>query len=230
MITHKQKWITAAVIILFVPVLGIVYTASPSSGSSALTNQDSTKNYKSDPLSVELNNRAMTLWQNELLKDRPDSYTLALVIELLDSAITIDSSNYIPYTNKSNVLCNMGHKQEAVAVMEKCIKNKPGFAEGINFLGMLYEALGKKKEAMRNYENALAVFEKRYREKHSFNDRGNGIIVLLQLGRKKEADSLAGRLRYEFPERQKEIADFLTTYTSYNHDEMITGICGSKYK
>lgn len=191
--------------------------------------EKSAKSRKFNQVSVELNNKALRLWQKEILKEKPDSNIKALVISLLDSAITVDSSFYAAYSNKTNILLGYGRTQEAIETMGKCIKNRPGFAEGIDLLGMVYEGNGNKKEAIKNYEKALAVYRKCFKEKHDFTDYGNGIMTLLQLGRGKEADSLVSKFPIEFPDRKQEIADFINLYKTYNHKEEIENICRKRY-
>ncbi|MGE5354033.1 MAG: tetratricopeptide repeat protein [Acidobacteriota bacterium] len=182
-----------------------------------------------NPVSMELNNKALSFWQKEMLKEKPDSSVAVLVISLLDSAITADSSYYLAYDNKANILLGYGRTLEAIETMEKCIKNIPDFAEGIDLLGMVYEFIGSKKEAIKNYEKALAVYRKRFTEKHDFNDYSNGIITLLQLGRKKEAESLVNNLPGEFPDKSKGTADFINLYKTYNHKETIKDLCRKRY-
>ncbi|MCU7492834.1 MAG: tetratricopeptide repeat protein [Ignavibacteria bacterium] len=184
---------------------------------------------KFNSASIELNNKALSLWQKEMVKEKPDFRVAVLVISLLDSAITADSSYYLAYGNKANILLGYGRTLDAIETMEKCIKNSPEMAESIALLGMLYEGNKNKKEAIKNYEKALAVYRMRFKEKHDFTDYSNGIIILLQLGKKKEADSLVSKLPGEFPDRNKEIADFLNLYKTYNHKETIKDLCRKRY-
>lgn len=226
----KQKWIAA----VFLPLLGviivsIVYTGSQLTNVTIRRIQKPVRTMKFNQVSVEFNNKALSLWQKEMLKEKPDSSLAVFVISLLDSAITADSSYYLAYGNKANILLGYGRTLEAIETMEKCIKNSPDMAERIALLGMLYEGNGNKSEAVKNYEKALAVYRKRFKEKHDFNDYSNGIVTLLQLGREKEADSLANKLPGEFPDKNKEIANFLNLFKTYNHKETIKDLCRKRY-
>lgn len=224
---NKQKWIILIAALLI--VLLVVNMASLVYNHTSGIEQGTIKRTKYNPLAIELNNKAMALWQKEVLKRKPDYNVAQQVTKLLDSSIALDSSYYLASGNKVNILSGFGHKLEAIETLERCVGKVPSFAEGIDLLGMFYESLGRKEEALINYRKAVSIFEKRLKEKHSFNDRGNEILVLLKSGRKAEADSLVGELPHEFPDKKKEIASFLGIYTNYNHDEMIKSICGRQY-
>ncbi|HEX2868469.1 MAG TPA: tetratricopeptide repeat protein [Ignavibacteriales bacterium] len=227
----KQKWIAAVFLLLFgITITAIVYKGAHFVKGIPQSVQKPAKSMEFNSVSIELNNKALGLWQKELLKEKPNSSVAGLVISLLDSAITVDSSYYLAYGNKANILLGYGRTQEAIKTMEKCIKNRPGSVEGIDLLGMMYEFTGDKKEAINKYEQALSFYQERFKEKHDFNSRGSEIITLLQLGRKREADSLVSKLPVEFPDKNKETADFLTLYKTFNHKEEIENICRKRYK
>src|SRR5437867_3737760 len=92
-----------------------------------------TKKGLNQALATDLNNKA-----EELLNSNPDS---ALI--LLDSALKFDSENYILYFNKGHVYISKGEYLKTIGIYKKMLIRKPDFAQGVTFLGMLYEKTGR---------------------------------------------------------------------------------------
>lgn len=232
MVINKTK-LTFSVISLLITLIfaAIAITVVPEYlQKESQLNRIQIKIRRYDKKAVELNNYAMNLWHQELLKTRPDTKVADRAIQILDSAIITDSSYYTAYTNKTGILCNLDQRLKAIHTMEKSVEKISCVAENFELLGMLYEAAGRKKEAEANYEKALALFEKQFNDKHFLNSRSNQILILKTLGRKAEADKLIAGLSEEFPDKNKEIADFLKFYSNFNRKIIINEIFKLKNK
>ncbi len=131
------------------------------------------KNGLNPSLSTELNNKA-----KELLHSNPDS---ALIF--LDSALKFDSTDYILYFNKGHVFISKGEYLKTIDIYKLMLTKKPDFAQGITFLGMLYEKTGKSDSAKLEYSKAIHIYDARLKNSDSIQneDKINRIFALYLL-------------------------------------------------
>lgn len=80
-------------------------------------------------------------------------------LELLDKAITVDSSYFMAYATKANILANLQRYDEAMEVLNHLVtKVKPDDAEAYTFIGMLYEKKRQNDSARMQYEEAIRIY------------------------------------------------------------------------
>lgn len=105
-----------------------------------------------NPEAVELNNRAIEL----SLSSKKDS---ALI--LYDQAIALDSTYYLPHSNKIGIYVSKKEYEKAISEIEMVLKLKPDLAEGWFFAGLLYEHQRNDEKAFAYYTKSIQVFTER---------------------------------------------------------------------
>lgn len=109
-----------------------------------------------DQKAIEKNNEAVQLLSLGI-QDSNAFYAL----KLYDEAIGIDSTYYLAYAHKAQLLCQMGRYQDASMVLEEAIRVRPQFVEGIIVQGFLYEKLKDSNNADDKFNKAIAVLDER---------------------------------------------------------------------
>ena len=135
------------------------------------------KNRKSDfnISAIKLNNKAMELYsfvRSEPIS-YPDSLHLNSALTLLNKAIKLDTQYYLAYANKALILSKLKRYQEAMETLDKIIKIRPNYAEGISGQGFLYEKTGESIKAVERYQEAIAAYLRRLNEPLKLTNRVN---------------------------------------------------------
>ncbi len=74
-----------------------------------------------------------------------------------DQCLQMDYMDVMAYREKAICLYDMQKYTDAIQVLEKALTIQRTFDEGYYWLGRCYEKLGKKKEAIENYQQALQI-------------------------------------------------------------------------
>ncbi|GAB3661725.1 hypothetical protein GCM10028791_36460 [Echinicola sediminis] len=104
------------------------------------------------PRAIELNNKALKLSMDL----KVDS---ALI--LYDQAIAIDSTYFLPHSNKMGIYLKKKAYEKALYEGEMVINKKPDSGEGWFLSGLLNEHLGNKEKAREYYEKSIDIFTDR---------------------------------------------------------------------
>lgn len=117
------------------------------------------------------NHSSAELLLTQILKFKPDhadSLRLMAVIYAqqgdsekaliaIEKSILINRWNGIAYSNKGNILLDLGRPTEAVEAYKTAIKISPNYAEGYSNLGNGFQAVGDYTQAIECYQGALKI-------------------------------------------------------------------------
>lgn len=148
-----------------------------------------------DPKAVELNNRAVKL----INQYKNDS---ALI--LLDKAIAIDESYYVPHSNKVTVYVSQADYKNALRESELAIEKRPDLAEGWTMAGLLNEKLGDSIKANQYYQKSIDLFEARINDPQKKDqimaNKLSKALSLILHGKEQEGKDELTRLKKENPD------------------------------
>jgi tetratricopeptide (TPR) repeat protein len=151
-------------------------------------------NKEYNPKAVDLNNKAV----ENILHFKADS---ALI--LLDKAIELDETYYLPHSNKVKIYIDRGEIEKALYESEMVIKKKPDLAEGWTFAGMIHEKVGNNQKAKKYYQKSINIYDDRIKSPKKRDDinsnKVNRALSLKLLGRNSEANSEIKKLINEDP-------------------------------
>ena len=94
-------------------------------------------------------------------------------LSLLNEAIKIDSTYYLAYANKANILSKLKKYEEAIETLDKAVKLRKNYAEGISMQGFLYEKMGMQEKANLKYKKAIKAYMARLNSDFKTEDRVN---------------------------------------------------------
>ena len=147
-----------------------------------------------NPKAIELNKKAVSQMQ----KLNNDS---ALI--LFDKAIEIDKTYYLPHANKVGIYVRKKEFEKALTEMETAITEKPDYAEGWAFAGMLHYGLGDTLLAETYYKKSIEIFDKKIlnpeEKEHIIANRLNRAVSLILLGQEKNGKDELKKLKTEDP-------------------------------
>jgi len=156
-----------------------------------------------NPKAIELNNKAVLQMQ----KSNNDS-----ALMLFDKAIEIDKTYYLPHVNKVGIYVGKKEFEKALAEIEIAITEKPDYAEGWAFAGMLHYGLGDTLEAKTYYKKSVEIFDKKIlnpeEKEHIIANRMNRAVSLILLGQDKDGQDELKKLKAENPDN-KVLDEFL---------------------
>ncbi|MFC0878728.1 tetratricopeptide repeat protein [Saccharicrinis sp. FJH2] len=134
-------------------------------------------------------------------KNEKDS-TLRLSIFILNKAIKNDSNFYIAYINKAKALRNIGAINESILVLKKLIKRE-SYAQGLLFLGLIYEKAGDMDMANDYYTKALEAYDIKFKsfEGTTMDEINREYVLLLLEGKEKSLKRINEQLK-ENPDDQ----------------------------
>jgi tetratricopeptide (TPR) repeat protein len=132
---------------------------------------------------------------------RLKNYTEAILI--VDSAMSIDSSNEHIYALKSELLwLSKDYYASAICFQKAMTLNRDSsYLKGADlFLGVLYEKAGFRDEAQKHYLKAIDLFENFERIDDRFFETSNGIdyaVALILSGKKKDWTGLMSSNKFD---------------------------------
>jgi tetratricopeptide (TPR) repeat protein len=80
-------------------------------------------------------------------------------LESIDKAIANDPDFQEAYLNKAAILINMRRPADADAILSTLLQRKPDFAQAWLLHGIVLETMGRKEEALKQYERAIPCFD-----------------------------------------------------------------------
>ena len=84
-------------------------------------------------------------------------------INYFDSSLAMDYTYMFSYREKAIALYDLGRYEEGIEVLKRAVTLQNNFDEGYFWMGKCYEKLGRKKEAIQNYQTAL-LYDKNFIE------------------------------------------------------------------
>ena len=167
-----------------------------------------------NPKAIELNDKALAQMQ----KFNNDS---ALI--LFDKAIEIDKTYYLPHANKVGIYVGKKEFEKALAESEIAISQKPDYAEGWAFAGMLHHGLGDTLVAKTYYKKSIEIFDKKIlnpkEKEHLFANRMNRAVSMILLGQDKDGKDELKKLKVENPDN-----NVLDEFLNRNRQDFINDI------
>lgn len=115
-----------------------------------------TKKVSYNSTAIELNNIAMDIIRNN--DNNIDSFNK--VMQLLDQSIQKDSSYYLAYNNKAQLLCEREKYNEAIITLDKILKINPALVEVKTFKAFMLEKSGNNDKALDIYKNVLEDYNR----------------------------------------------------------------------
>lgn len=188
---------------------------------TGLSCRDKIKERSYNPKAIELNNRAMDIYSINV--GNPDSTKKA--IQLLDAAITLDSTYYVAYGNKSTILCGLGDEVGSLEVLKKILSIDSSILELKMGMGFMLEKMGKLNEANIIYKSVLHSYDQKIKlEPNNHNLKlDRAFIILFTEGKDKgilEYKQLA--IKYREIEGKKLQEDL---FISFDRADYINSFC-----
>jgi tetratricopeptide (TPR) repeat protein len=186
------------------------------------TKQDSPAVSPCNKQSIMYNNRALNLIGFPVPARHSDKKKLKQAISLLDSAIASDSTCYHAYANKANFLLMLHERNAAIAVMERITRIRPEYAEGMEFLGGIFESVGNMELARRQYRCAGDVYHQRYNSTKSPNSFQGMILTKLLLEENRSLDSLMVIAESQFAGNDSVLKDIRKLVKSFKRSDFMS--------
>ena len=102
-------------------------------------------------------------------------------LRLIDRAIELDPGNGVAYSNRGNILKELGRHEEALDALDEAIKIAPTYAEAYSNKGNALQELYRFEDALEWYDRAVSL-NPHYAE--AYSNKGNALVLL---GRPQEA-------------------------------------------
>jgi Flp pilus assembly protein TadD len=96
-------------------------------------------------------------------------------LKLIDQAIELDPSNGISYSNRGNILKELGRYDEALDALDLAIKIAPTYAEAYSNKGNALQELYRFEDALGWYDRAVTL-NSHYAE--AYSNKGNALFLL----------------------------------------------------
>ncbi len=185
---------------------------------------DNKKTKEFDSVAVSINDDAMQKYQDYILGYRHDEEVLDTVLLELNRAIDIDSSNYVFYTNKANVLSLLNKHTRAIKALEKIAEIKPNFAENLTSLGLLNEHIGLDSIAQSWYSRAIKAYDKRIEDDlYVVNSKINRAYLLFFTEGKEQALKAFEAVKLEYP-NSEEVLYMESLFTEFDREETLNNL------
>ena len=91
-------------------------------------------------------------------------------INYFDSSLAMDYTYMFSYREKAIALYDLGRYEEGIEVLKRAVTLQNNFDEGYYWMGKCYEKLGRKEEAIQNYQTAL-LYDKNFIEAREALDK-----------------------------------------------------------
>lgn len=150
------------------------------------------------------------------------SYHKAL--KLVDKAIHIDSTYFMAYSNKAQILIMLGKYQEAIEVLNHIVLNlKPDYCEAYVSLGMLHDKIEDKAMAIEFYNLAIRKYSERIQKNQNIWDMASRAHIYYILDKEKGIKAIDSLINaYPGNEELKRTKDHL--FIDYNYEEEINSM------
>jgi len=103
------------------------------------------------------------------------TYELSDALKLIDQAIALNPNDGVTYSNKGNILKELGRYEEALAALDTAIKLAPTYVEAYSNMGNVLQDLYRYEDALEWYDRAIAL-NPHYAE--AYSNKGNALKLL----------------------------------------------------
>lgn len=164
---------------------------------------------------IKLNEKA-TLF---ITKRNYTSYQEAL--KLLDKAIRLDTTFYMAYLNKAQVLIKLGKYNDAIDISKYLVSSiKPDFPEAYTMLGMLYDKVGETSTAKDYYKKAIEKYSDRISKKDNVMDIVNRAHLNYILDKEKGLNEIDSLIKV-YPKNEELLLYKEYLFLGYNHQKAL---------
>jgi tetratricopeptide (TPR) repeat protein len=185
---------------------------------------DYKKTKEFDSVAVSINDDAMQKYQDYILGYRHDEEVLDTVLLEINRAIDIDSSNYVFYTNKANVLSLLNRYSDTIKALEKVSEIKPKYAENLMYLGLLNESIGADSTAQSWYSQAIKAYDERIENNQSIiSNKINRAYLLFFTEGKEQALKAFEAVKLEYP-NSEEVLYMESLFTEFDREETLNNL------
>ncbi|MBU3558175.1 tetratricopeptide repeat protein [Polynucleobacter sp. Nonnen-W13] len=102
-------------------------------------------------------------------------FDFSSALNLIDRVIDLAPDYAIAYSNRGNILKDLGRYEEALSSLNKAISLQPNYAEAYCNIGNVLQDLHRNEEALSWYDNAIAL-DPNYAG--AYNNKGNALVKL----------------------------------------------------
>ena len=151
--------------------------------------EDAIQEYVPNQKAVSLNDSAVYLLsQTMMFQDSLNASLNKQALKFLNQAFEIDSMYELAYSNKVDVLKNLGRYQDAIKTLKYAVRVIDNYAEAYSTQGFLYEKIGKVDSADLMYNAALKVYQNRLsKSPDNIDERLNLAFLVIFTNNKTEA-------------------------------------------
>ena len=162
-------------------LLALASCTQNSKTSTKKSTVDPIQEYIPDQKAVSLNDSAVNLLVRIVpFQDSLNADLNRKALKYLNQALEIDSLYELAYSNKVDVLKNLGKYQDAIKTLNDATSMIDNYAEAYSTQGFLYEKTGKADSADLMYNAALKAYQDRLSQKpDNINDRLNMAFLLI---------------------------------------------------
>jgi tetratricopeptide (TPR) repeat protein len=153
--------------------------------------------------------------------------SLDKAVLLLDKAINIDSSYYLAYNNKANILCFLGRDDEAINLLDRLLRKRNDLIESKAIKAYILEKNGYEEKAREIYAEMAAEYGKR-----AIVDSNNIQLLLSKAfhyffteGNERALKEYA-LLEQKFPDNSQ-VKAMRDVFYSFVRKDFIGSVCGS---
>jgi len=188
--------------------------------SSLLCNGCYPQSPNSKMISNELTRHGATL----LVRNSGNDDSLYLAINLLDSAIKLDSTNYNSLAIKCQIECTLGKYEEAIKDINHILSIKKDYLVIKAAKGFIYEKMGNRNQAEKVYKEVLNDYNEKIKsDSNSIDDEINRNFIILLLD--KDAGIKAFEILHKSYPNNKNINDLHETYYQFDREKFISSFC-----
>ena len=178
------------------------------------------KDKQVDSLAIKLNNEAAAIFRNVLWNGNADTAKILMCLSLLDSAIKIDKSFFLPYRQKAQIFLALKKDRDALNVYKSytIINITDDNAYVYLFQGLIYERIGQNDSAKINYQKAMIVLDqiKPNFSKNYFNIQIAHAFTTYLLKGKDEAINELNKITPKNPKEEKILEVEKTDYLNFD--------------
>ncbi len=197
---------------------------SISACDSPKPDQGNVNENKAGSVALRLNDAAMKRYQDHLLGKSDSRDSLEASLKELDEAITIEPSQIIFYTNKADILLALHRGDDAIQVLKNAVLVKPDFPEILSLIGFLFEEKGDKEEALKWYQKAVNVYDKRIDDARLVvHSKVNKAFLLFFIEDEGSAKKAFEKVKEEYPEAG-EMVSSEQIFTAFDKETFLKGL------
>lgn len=191
----------------------------PTKADKAISEESNVNQKDSQLSSKQLFEKAIDLQRKNgfFLSTSKDTQVYINSAELMEKAISLDSSNVNYRVNLAKVYFKLDSNEKALDVFNEILLIKPDYVEAVTSKGFILEKLGNITDAKKSYQKALKIYG--LRTDKTYGDYINMSFLVLLLEGKEEALKELSQVKNKFPD--KDITVFKNQFENFDRKEFI---------